>query len=206
MLAAPTTASEPAVARRGVIVLAAAGTSSELAWPVAQAVYGDEALRPKLVDAEARVLAGEAPKEGATTSVKELAELRAQVKGDDAASRAMLREIARRTGARAIAIVGIADGVAEVRVWDAAGESVEGTRHRREASGWAPFVGSLHTRYAPPPALPQPKEKGPEKKGGAFYENPWFWVAVGGAAAAGVVVFAVTRDDTSPAPVILQWK
>lgn len=193
------------MARRGVVVLAAAGAASDLAWPVAQAVYGDEELRPKIVDAEARVLAGEAPKEGATAAIRDLAELRAQVKGDDAASRAILGEIARRTNARAIAVVTVTDGVAEVRVWDAASNELEGTRHRREASGWSPFVGGLHTRYgAPKPVEDKPKPA--EKKGGSFLENPWFWLALGGAAVAGVTVYAATRNDSSPAPVILQWR
>lgn len=199
---------EPQVAaRHGVVVLAAAGTAADLAWPIAQAVYGDEGLRPKIVDAEARVLAGEAPKEGATAHVRELAELRAQVKGDDAASRAMLADVARRTGARAVAVVLVADGAAEVRLWDAAGDQLEGTRYRREASGWSPFASTLHTRFAPPPppkSLPGP-EKNEKKKTGSFYENPWFWAAVGSAALAGVVVYAVTRDDGTPAPVLVRW-
>lgn len=193
---------QPASARRGVVVLAAPGTKAELVWPVAQAVYGDEALRPKIADAEARVLAGEPPKEGAPTFVRELAELRAQFKGDDAASRAMLAEIARRTGARAIAVVSESEGAAEVRVWDAAGEGLEGTRHRREASGWSPLTSNLHGRFA---AAPQPTPAPEPSKKGGFLENPWFWGAVGAAVLAGVVVYAATQSSSAPAPVVVRW-
>lgn len=184
------------------------GATTDATWPVAQAVYADAGLRPGLTDAGARVLAGEPPKEGAPAEVRELAELRAQVKGDDAASRAILAEIARRTGARAIAVVSVAaDGAVEVRVFDAASGELEGTRHRKEASGWSPFVGLLHGRFAATVEPPKPEPApAPKKSGGSFYENPWFWVAIGGAAVAGVTVYALTRSDSTPAPVVLSWK
>jgi len=193
---------DTASARRGVLVLAAPDTHTDASWPVAQAVYGDAALRPSIADAEARALAGDIVDDKATARVRELAELRAKVKGDDAASRAILAELARRTGARAIAIVSTVDGATEVRVWDAADDAVGSTRYRREASGWQPLVGTLRTRYAPQKVEPAPA---PAKQGKSFVESPWFWAALGAAAAGGVAVYLLTRDNEEPRPVRVDW-
>ncbi|HEY2366166.1 MAG TPA: hypothetical protein VGH87_07270, partial [Polyangiaceae bacterium] len=74
-------ADEPQLKPRGLVVIATDG-ATDAAWPLARAVYGDEMLRPRDVDdAKARVLAGET----GSADLAELAELRAGVKGDDAA-------------------------------------------------------------------------------------------------------------------------
>ncbi|GAC1571473.1 MAG: hypothetical protein NVS3B20_23880 [Polyangiales bacterium] len=82
---------------------------SDAAWPVARAVYGDEALRPSLHDRDARVLAGASPASEAPTSTKELAALRQKIapnaSSDDLISRVILREIAQRTGCLAVVVV-----------------------------------------------------------------------------------------------------
>ncbi len=180
------------------MVIALGDTPPETTWPVAKAVYGDEALRPALSDAEARALAGEP-----SDKHKELFDLRAQVKGDDVASRAILVEIARRTGARAIVLVSRVDQNPEVRVWDAAEDRVEATRHRREASGWEPLVGVLHGKYASkaskPATDPAPAGSAPLTK------SPWFWGAIGVVLAGGVAAWALTRNDGDTRPVRIEW-
>lgn len=179
-------------------MVALGDTPPETTWPVAKAIYADAALRPVLSDAEARALAGE-PSE----KHKELFDLRAQVKGDDVASRAILAEIARRTGARAIVLVAVVDQNPEVRVWDAAEDRVEATRHRREASGWEPLVGVLHGKYAAKTASsaaePTPATSTPLTK------SPWFWGALGVVLAGGVAAWALTRNDGDTRPVRIEW-
>lgn len=191
-----TLAAEPTRARRGVVVVALGDTPTDVTWPVAKAIYADDALRPVLGDADARALAGDP-----TEKSRELAELRLKVTGEDVASRAILAEIARRTGARAIAIVRVVDGSAEVRVWDAASDSVGSTRHRKEASGWEPFVGNLRARYGIEPEKP----RDPSSSKSSLTSSPWFWGALGVAVAGGVAVWAVTRDNGEPRPVRIEW-
>lgn len=190
-----TTLGEVVSTRSGVVVIASAAAPAEAVWPIAKAIYADTVLRPKLSDAEARALAGEP-----SDSHKELFELRAKVTADDAPSRAILAEIARRTGARAIAVVFVVDGQPEVRVWDAADERFAATRHRREASGWEPLASGLHTKVA----AKKPIEPGPAPAS-SFTRSPWFWGALGAAVVAGVAVWALTSDDGGARPVVVQW-
>jgi hypothetical protein len=193
-----TLAADAAITRRGVVVIAVSTTPPETTWPVAKAIYGDETLRPKLSDAEARALAGEP-----SDKHKELFELRAQVKGDDVASRAILAEIARRTGARAIVLVTVVEGNTEVRVWDAAEDAVSATRHRKEASGWEPFVGVLHAKYAA--SVPKSADAPASPSSSSITKSPWFWGAIGVAIASGVAVWALTRNDSDGRPVRMEW-
>jgi hypothetical protein len=197
--------------RKGVVVIGVGENASDAAWPVALAIYGDASLRPKLSDAAARALAGEND-DKAPADVKELGSLRAQVKGDDPASRVLVAEIARRASARAVVLVftaADADAV-EARVYDAADDAVSSTRYRREKGSWSPFASTLAARYAAKPKTapvqtPAPKPKD-EAKGGTFLSSPWFWGALGAAAAAGLAAYVLTRDNSDPAqPVRVQW-
>src|SRR5438552_18631301 len=79
-------ASEVRAAPRGVAVVGV-GASRDDAFTVAGAVYAGR-LRPASLDEQrARVLAGDAPPASASKEIRELAELRAAVTGEDAASR-----------------------------------------------------------------------------------------------------------------------
>ena len=78
---------------RGVAVLAI-GDATGVAWPLAQALYADESIRPPLSESQARVLAGEAPPADAPSSLRDLAETRAVIHGDDAPSRQLLMSLA----------------------------------------------------------------------------------------------------------------
>ncbi|AKU97560.1 hypothetical protein AKJ09_04224 [Labilithrix luteola] len=92
---APVASSTPSpnATAKGVAVLSL-GEAREEAFMLARAVYASR-LRPPTVDeAHARVLAGEAPAENAVADVRELAELRAAITGDDAPSRRLLGSLA----------------------------------------------------------------------------------------------------------------
>jgi hypothetical protein len=84
---------------------------------------------------------------------------------------------------------------------------------------WASAVRSLERAFPPPPAAPPspppavaPKATAPalavqpvphaepgdkSRHGRPFYESPWFWGALGVAAAAGVASYLLTRDNGS---------
>jgi hypothetical protein len=70
-------AAEPAANGGGAIVVAISDAASPAAKPLARDVYRDDALRPSLEEPAARVLAGEAPPEGASPKLREMAEIRA---------------------------------------------------------------------------------------------------------------------------------
>lgn len=209
---------EPAVARRGVAVIAIGEGASDAAWPVALAVYGDEALRPRLQDRDARVLAGAEPPKDAPKETKELAELRAQVRGDDAASRLLLKEIARRTSTVALVLVWPksdtlpAPTPAQARLYDAADDAVDPSLHREGNAGWSALVTTLRARYAKADAATPNAASGPNgsatkgelpkgtpaKGGSAILSSPWFWGAIAAAVLGAVVYAASTKaSDTS---------
>ncbi len=103
----PAARSEALVPRasQGVAVVGT-GTTRDDAFALARAVYGSS-LRPKRLDElRARILAGDPAPPSATKDVRELAELRAAVSGDDAASRKLLATIAQQLGVQALLVVG----------------------------------------------------------------------------------------------------
>jgi hypothetical protein len=124
-------AAEPTPSRRGAIVVAVGDESAAAARPLARDVYREEALRPPIDDAAARVLAGEPTPAGAPAKLIELGELRASVArtGSDAAARRLLASIGETARARIVISVAVVEGgrpVAKVlRVETAAFESVE---------------------------------------------------------------------------------
>jgi hypothetical protein len=209
----------PAGATQGVVVVAA-GDAADAAWPLATAVYGDALLRPRaLHDDAARVLAGEAPPAGAPANVRELAELRAAVRGDDAPSRSVLATLAQRTGAAALLVVfapAAPGGPVTARPFDPRtgrfeAFSLEPDPSAAPASRWSAATAELRRRYgAPPPraaaaAPARPKAAPAARPAEAprrWWASPWLWAATGLAVLAGVVVVASTRnnqnDDAAP--------
>jgi len=177
---------------RGVAVVAA-GSATDATWPLARAVYASALLRPKKVDDRyARVLAGEAsPTQFG--ELGELAELRAGVKGDDAASRQVLSAIADKLGVASILVVFTGDTAQApptARVFDATSKTFDAARYTPDAqSTWdgtiraierplLPTVLVSQAAQAPVEPLAPPEHKAKSK---AFFESPWFWVAVGAA-------------------------
>jgi hypothetical protein len=107
-VAPPPPTDGPAAAARapgqGVAVVSAGGPRDE-AGNVARAVYASR-LRPTSLDeARARVLAGEPPPPDAPRDVRDLAEVRGAIHGEDAASRRLLSGIAQQLGVQALLVV-----------------------------------------------------------------------------------------------------
>jgi hypothetical protein len=207
---AVTAAPVQAAAPYGLAVVALGG-ASDAAWPLAQAVYGMPALRPLTLDeARARVLCGEPAGAGASQDVRDLAESLAAVKGEDAPSRMLLGEIARRLNVRALLVVRVEAGRPSARVFlpetanfDAASYGPDGG----PTVSWSAAARSLARTFGPEPSFPagpsapalatheEPVVAAPPPKSKAFYESGWFWGAVGAAAFAGGAIFFATRDN-----------
>jgi hypothetical protein len=94
----------PKAAGLGVAVIGV-GSVRDDAFTVARAVYASR-LRPPSVDEQrARVLAGDPAPPGADKEVRELAELRSAITGEDAASRRLLASVAQQLGVEAVLVV-----------------------------------------------------------------------------------------------------
>jgi hypothetical protein len=205
----------PAAVPTGLAVVALNGTM-DAAWPLAHAVYGQPSLRPPALDeARARALCGEPPPAGAAPEVRDLADVVNAVKGDDAASRALLGDLARRLGVRALVVVrgDPQHPVARVFLPDAGVfDAASYTPDEGPALAWTGATQSLVRLYggatpAAATALPAPTSAPPlathdeptlatnPPKRKAFYESGWFWGALGAAAFAGGAAFFATRDN-----------
>jgi hypothetical protein len=225
-------ATPPSPAPSGLVVLATAG-ATDAAWPLAQAIYVNSALRPAtLDDASARVLCGEAAPAGAPPALLDLVASVGAVHGDDAPSRAVLDAIARRFHVRAIVVVTspaaahpsarayLPDaaafdaatyapdpGVAPAPSWNAAAQSLArtfsapagSTPAASEAAGppASPRAPLLATHSEPaPPAHPGGGGAPSNGTGKPFWQNGWFWGAVGAAVFGAGAVYFLTRDNT----------
>lgn len=207
----------PAPAGRGVVVLAV-DRATDAAWPLAQAVYGDSGLRPSsLDDATVRALAGEAPAPDAPLRIRELAETRAAIHGDDPASRRLLASLARELGVAAIAVVAKNETAPSCRVFLAKTGQMDIVTLSPDAGegplAWKGALEALRSRVPPPldgpraePIAARPSESAttPEqaKPGGSFLSSKWFW---GAAVVAGVVgVFFLASRPTGTDPTTVQ--
>ena len=103
--AAPQTA--PAAIPQGIAVVGMSASREE-ANRLARAIYGS-GLRPRRLDElRARILAGAPVPQGAARDVRDLAELRAGVNGEDAASRRLLGAIAQQLSVEGLLVVEVA--------------------------------------------------------------------------------------------------
>lgn len=203
----------------GVAVVAMAG-ATDVAWPLAQSVYRVPSLRPYAVDeVYARVLCGEPAPASSPADVHDLADTVAAVRGEDAPSRAVLTDIARRLNVRALVVVQLEAGRPLARVFVADGQSFDAASYAPDAgaspTAWAATTASLARAFgasavASPALAAPPLQPGPAPglatreepalgnappKPKAFYESGWFWGALGAAAFAGGAVFFATRDN-----------
>jgi hypothetical protein len=125
----------PIAPAKGLAVLALDG-ATDAAWALASKVYGDPDLRPAaLDDVHARVLAGEAPAATAPQDVKDLAQIRAAVHGDDAPSRQLLASLATQLGARGVIVVEVGpSGAISARVFVADMHAFDAARYAPDDS------------------------------------------------------------------------
>jgi hypothetical protein len=194
----------------------------EAAWPLAQAVYGVPSLRPSgMDDPTARVLCGETPPGGSAAPLVDLAAAVAALHEEDAPSRILLVEIARRAAVRALVTVRIADGHPLARVFLADVGSFDAATFSPDAGpqlAWTGAVTSLARTYpvrttpepSPQPMRPAPAlatretpQSAPALASRPFYESAWFWGALGAAVLVGGGVYLATRD-TSPSAIHLE--
>jgi hypothetical protein len=192
--------------------------STDAAWPLAQAVYSTAAIRPYSVDeVHARVLCGEAAPPASPGDVRDLAETVAAIRGEDAASRAILADMAHRLNVRAVVVVHVDAGKPVARVFVAETQSFDAASYGPDAgavpAAWSATTVSLSRAFGGPAAVsaaapgpsplsapPLATHEEPEVTNGpprpkAFYESGWFWGALGAAAFAGGAVFFATRDN-----------
>ena len=222
---APSASPTPAASiPRGLAVVALAG-ATDAAWPLAQAIYADAQLRPLDIDeARARALCGEAGPQAPqqAVEVKELGEMVAAVKGDDAASTTMLREIARRMRVKALVVVRSDAPRPIARVFLPEAGAFDAATYGPDDAGatvgtptmpsiaWSSAVRSLDRSFgsegavgtAPVRAPALASREAPRIEGGApagkhFYESGWFWGALGAAAFTGGAIFLATRDTSA---------
>ena len=216
----PPPASMPTPAPNGLAVVAMAG-ATDAAWPLAREVYATPSLRPYGVDeARARVLCGEPLAAGAPADVRDLADTVAAVHGEDAASRAILGDVAHRLNVRALVVVHLGADTPSARVFLADGAAFDAATYSPDGGStvtWAAATRSLERAFSAPqgaaaaarmsaPALAthdDPSFENPPPKPKAFYETGWFWGALGAAAFTGGAIFFATRDNT-PSTIHLQ--
>jgi hypothetical protein len=198
-----------------VIVLAMNDDAIPAARALAREVYGDEALRPRIDDATARVLAGEAAPAGGSAKLVEIADVRkaAQGAGNDAGTRRLFASLGADLGAVLVVPVTLRDGKPTARIVSvakAAFEPVELTgsleaqpdgASRVKWPGVAAILNGLVPKpIAAPPASGAAAAPGPlapkkDEPQSSFWSSPWVWVGAGVVVAAGVVVFAVSQSQ-----------
>jgi hypothetical protein len=204
------TTAPSAFAEHGLAVIALQG-ATDAAWPLAQGLYRHESLYgSRLDEAHARVLCGEPPAPGSPAELHDLADTVAAVRGDDAPSRALLESLARHFALRALVVVRMTEGrplarvfLPDIGAFDAAIYVPDG----ESGASWSGATRSLSRAFgietvgAPTPAAALAthplSEASVHGRSRPFFLSPWFWGALGIAAAAGGVAYLVTRDSGS---------
>lgn len=187
-------------AARGYAVLARSA-QRDAAWSLAQETYRSERLRPRLDEATARVLVGEAAPP-ARRDLRDVAETRDAIVDTGAPSRKLLASLAKDLELEGILVVSReGEGAAVARLFEAADGTFSPIEVREGEGGqWGAAVASIERlapRLAPEPVKVAEKPAPAEGKSKAFYESPWFWGAAGAALALGGAFFLATRDSSS---------
>ncbi|MGD0677030.1 MAG: hypothetical protein ABSC94_16565 [Polyangiaceae bacterium] len=200
----------PASLAQGVAVVAGPATT-DAAWPLAQAVYADAALRATDLDeAHARVLCGEPAAPGAPAELRDLADTVAAIRGEDPPSRAILADLAHRFAVSAVVVVRFEGGQPIARVFLAQTRDFDAATYSPDPGPTLAWSGAVHSLGRSLGSLspsgqaarlalrdvPRPT-RGTEAR--PFYGSPWFWSAIGLAAAAAGATYFLTRDNGTSA-------
>lgn len=211
------------------LAVIAEGNSTSPAWALARAVYSDPSLRPPTLDeAHARALAGEPVSGDAPRELRDLAETRAALHGDDAPSRSLLTSLVVALHVKGLVVVETPEiarptariFVASTRAFDAvlyeSDPSAVVTWGAGEApANWTGALTALHRGFADPAAispaihpaslavaLPNAPLTTEGEKNGApskpFYTSYWFWGALAGAGFAALAIYLVSRGSSDP--------
>ena len=186
----------PVDLKDGIAVIAAAKAPIGEAWSLATSVYSDPKLRPsRLDDATARVLAGEPVPKRASAKLRELAELRSEIRPEGTATKRLLSSLASELQVSGLLVVyQVGPAQPRARLFVAArGDFAEpvlwpqpepnGKRSWRVAQQWLRAQSS--------------RGRQPSSSGSSVVASPWFWGALVAAAGAAVIGYSVTRDDDS---------
>jgi hypothetical protein len=212
-------AEEASTPPAGVAVLAVAGAEAPARF-AAKEVYAVDGLRPTtLGEARARALVGEAVKGDVAPEVRELSEERSGVRGDDGASRALLRGIAEQLDVRALVVIDVLPaGGSRARVFLVAAGAFDAAVYGPDAPTvnapagvvrWTAMVASLGRTFGPLPlravaAVATQSATSPSSASHPFYTSPWFWAAVGTAVLGGAAVYLYAKDtNVSPSTGII---
>lgn len=210
-------------ARQGLGVLGV-GDAQPAAFVLARALYASRLRPPGLDEKRARVLAGESAAADAPTELKDLAELRAAVSGEDAASRKLLAGLCEDFKLAGIVVVSreataapggdaaVDPAPVTARLFVASTGEFDAARYAplagvSGAAAWRPVVGSLEQRFPAarpavtgalsPTAASAAPRKASENESRPFYASPWFWGALGAAALLGTGAYFASRSSSS---------
>jgi hypothetical protein len=202
-------ASVPTSVPAGLGVIALPG-ATDAAWPLAQALYADPAVRATAIDeGHARVLCGESAAANAPVDLRDLAATVAAIHGDDAPSRALLLEIARRFAVRGLVVVRVDGGHPTAQVFLAESGVFDAATYQPDESAplsWTASTLLLVRTFGPTPALVQAPQLATHEEPSIqnsppprrhFYESGWFWGAIAAAAFGGGAIYLATRDNGS---------
>lgn len=185
--AAATTAVAPAAAQ-GAIVVAIGEGSGPAARALAREAYADEALRPRIDDVTARVLAGEAPPASAPAKLAEITEVRralstSETSSTDAVARRLLASLGADLGASIVVTVSMRDAAPVARAllvstaafapveWTATLEPQTDGSTRVKWSNVVPLLAALTKSPRPAGSAPAPSPRAPAPNTGPV-KNP----------------------------------
>lgn len=204
--AAPVAAVAPIPSTPAGVAVVALGNSSEVTWPLARAVYARPKLRPAhLSEDQVRVLAGDPVDKAAPMALQELSNDRANLGGDP--STTSLVSLGSQLHVAALyVVVAIPSKVAGVKDrararlfsvsnrafvgdWRTPQTGLEGNIRKDadfDAAGWSGAVKSAEA------ALTEKSDGGKP-----FYSSPWFWGALGAAAALGTTAIIISSTKST---------
>jgi hypothetical protein len=150
------------------LAVVAEGSSTSSAWQLARVVYGDPSLRPPALDeGQARALAGEAVAPDAPRELRDLAETRAALHGDDAPSRSLLAGLVAALHVKGLVVVEVPDGAKPTaRVFVTSAHAFDTVVYESDPSAvvtwgtetpithWTGALIALHRAFGDPVAVP----------------------------------------------------